>query len=162
MTVFLCGFMGCGKTTIGALLAKKLGVQLIDTDARIVEKEGLSIPEIFAQKGEGYFREIEAQTVRELAGKKAVVSCGGGAMLRDDTAAAAREKGCVVFLDVPFETCYARIRGDKNRPLVQQNSKEGLQEIFDARRGVYLQNASVVVSADKAPLEVAETIFRGI
>lgn len=63
MTIFLCGFMGCGKTTVGEILAKKLGLPLIDTDAYIVEQEGKSIPDIFAQDGEPYFRKKEAEAI---------------------------------------------------------------------------------------------------
>lgn len=81
MTIFLCGFMGCGKTTVGEILAKKLGLPLIDTDAYIVEQEGKSIPDIFAQDGEPYFRKKEAEAIRTLCTQNAVISCGGGAML---------------------------------------------------------------------------------
>lgn len=78
MTIFLCGFMGCGKTTVGEILAKKLGLPLIDTDAYIVEQEGKSIPDIFAQDGEPYFRKKEAEAIRTLCTQNAVISCGGG------------------------------------------------------------------------------------
>ena len=81
MTIFLCGFMGCGKTTVGEILAKQLGLPLIDTDAYIVEQEGRSIPEIFAQEGEPYFRKVEAQAIRTLCTKNAVIACGGGEVI---------------------------------------------------------------------------------
>lgn len=74
MTIFLCGFMGCGKTTVGEILAKKLGLPLIDTDAYIVEQEGKSIPDIFAQDGEPYFRKKEAEAIRTLCTQNAVIS----------------------------------------------------------------------------------------
>ena len=98
MTVFLCGFMGCGKSTTGKILAKNLGLSYIDSDEFIVEQEGMTIPEIFEKKGEPYFRKVEAEGIKSLCGKNAVVSCGGGAMLNSDTAAYARENGCVVFM----------------------------------------------------------------
>ena len=75
--IVLSGFMGCGKTTVGEILAKQLGLPLIDTDAYIVEQEGRSIPEIFAQEGEPYFRKVEAQAIRTLCTKNAVIACGG-------------------------------------------------------------------------------------
>ena len=87
MTIFLCGFMGCGKTTVGKVLSQMLRIPLIDTDEAIVESEGMSIPEIFEEKGEPYFRKVEAETVRSLCSKTAVAACGGGAMLNADTAA---------------------------------------------------------------------------
>ena len=76
MTVFLCGFMGCGKSTVGSLLAKKLGCGFCDTDELVVKSQGMTIPEIFAQKGEPYFRKVEAETVKSLCGKNTVVACG--------------------------------------------------------------------------------------
>ena len=82
MTVFLCGFMGCGKSTTGKILAKNLGLSYIDSDEFIVEQEGMTIPEIFEKKGEPYFRKVEAEVIKSLCGKNAVVSCGGGAMLK--------------------------------------------------------------------------------
>ena len=106
MAVFLCGFMGCGKSTIGRLAAKKLGCGFCDTDELIVEKLGMSIPEIFEQKGEPFFRQQEAETVQSLGLKKTVVSTGGGALLNDTTAEVAKNNGTVIFLDVPFEVCY--------------------------------------------------------
>ena len=106
MTIFLCGFMGCGKTTVGQILAKKLGLPLIDTDAYIVQQEGKSIPDIFAQDGEPYFREKETAAIQALCQKKAVISCGGGAMIKPENAAYAREHGIVVLLDESFDTCY--------------------------------------------------------
>ena len=117
MTIFLCGFMGCGKTTVGEILAKQLGLPLIDTDAYIVEQEGRSIPEIFAQEGEPYFRKVEAQAIRTLCTKNAVIACGGGAMLNPDSAAYARENGAVVLLNESFDTCYARIQATPTAPL---------------------------------------------
>ena len=102
MTIFLCGFMGCGKTTVGEILAKKLGLPLIDTDAYIVEQEGKSIPDIFAQDGEPYFRKKEAEAIRTLCTQNAVISCGGGAMLNPDSADYARKNGAVVRWTSPL------------------------------------------------------------
>lgn len=151
MTIFLCGFMGCGKTTVGEILAKQLGLPLIDTDAYIVEQEGRSIPEIFAQEGEPYFRKVEAQAIRTLCTKNAVIACGGGAMLNPDSAAYARENGAVVLLNESFDTCYARIQGDTNRPIVQRSTKEELHQLFDQRAGIYRAHASHVVDGGVSP-----------
>ena len=73
MTLFLCGFMGCGKTALGKALAKRLELPLVDMDDLIVEREGMTIPEIFDQKGEPYFRKVESRLVDELADRKSVV-----------------------------------------------------------------------------------------
>ena len=83
MAIFLCGFMGCGKTTIGKTLSRLLGCGYCDMDELIVKKAGMSIPEIFEKKGESYFRNMETELIKELGNFKGLVSCGGGAMLSD-------------------------------------------------------------------------------
>ncbi|MCM1024470.1 MAG: shikimate kinase [Prevotella sp.] len=161
-TVYLCGFMGCGKTTVGKILAKKLDCGFYDMDAYITEKEGMEIPEIFAEKGEKYFRETETAAIRELAGKSGVIACGGGAMLKKENAEIASSAGTVVYIDVPFGTCYSRISGDKNRPIVMNNTKEELEIIYDGRAPVYSENASVTVSGDGSAEDVAERILAAV
>ncbi|WP_298483571.1 shikimate kinase [uncultured Ruminococcus sp.] len=160
MTIFLCGFMGCGKTTVGEALAQKLGLPLIDTDAYIVEQEGKSIPEIFDQDGEPYFRQVEAQAIRTLCREKAVISCGGGAMLNPESAAYARENGAVVLLDESFQTCYNRIKDDTNRPIVQRSTKEELKALFEKRASVYRAHASHVIPGGVSPRQMAERILK--
>ena len=162
MTIFLCGFMGCGKTTVGEILAKKLGLPLIDTDAYIVEQEGKSIPDIFAQDGEPYFRKKEAVAIRTLCTQNAVISCGGGAMLNPDSADYARKNGAVVLLDESFDTCYGRIQGDTNRPIVQRSTREELHQLFDKRSGTYRAHASHVIPGGVSPEEMAERIMAAV
>ena len=153
MTIFLCGFMGCGKTTVGQILAKKLGLPLIDTDAYIVQQEGKSIPDIFAQDGEPYFREKETA---------AVISCGGGAMIKPENAAYAREHGIVVLLDESFDTCYQRIKGDTNRPIVQRSTKEELHALFDQRASIYRAHATCAVPGGVSPEQMAQRIIQAV
>ena len=160
MTVFLCGFMGCGKSTSGKLAAKKLGCGFCDTDDLIVQDQGMTIPEIFAQKGEPHFRKVEADIVTGLCGKQVVAACGGGALLNPDTAKACREGGTVIFLDVPFETCYERIAGDANRPIAASSTKEELRERYNTRREIYLAHSDIQIDAAGSPVETAELIAR--
>lgn len=163
MTVFLCGFMGCGKTTIGKLAAKKMGCAFYDTDELIVENQGMSIPEIFEKKGEPYFRQVEAEIVKSMCGKSAVISCGGGAMINPDTAKYVAEAGeKIVFLDVDFDTCYERISCDTNRPIVMNNTKEQLENIFNERHKAYLKNSTVQINASGSPVEMAEEVRRSV
>ena len=162
MTIFLCGFMGCGKTTVGKLAAKKFGVSFYDSDDLIVESQGMTIPEIFAQKGEPYFRQVEADIIRSLCGKKAVVACGGGAMLNPDSAAAAAESGEVIFLEVDFETCYERISGDSNRPIAASSTKEELEARFNARRDIYLKHSTIHIDSSGSPMRTVELITEAI
>ena len=158
MTIFLCGFMGCGKTTVGTLLAQKLKLPLIDTDAYLVKQEGRTIPEIFAQDGEPYFRKIEAQAIRDLCQENAIIACGGGAMLNPESAAFARKNGAVVLLDESFAACYQRIQGDKNRPLVQNNTKDELEALFQKRASVYRAHASHIIPGGVSPKQMVQRI----
>lgn len=160
--IYLCGFMGCGKTTVGKLLAQRLGCGFYDMDGCIVEKEKMEIPQIFAEKGEKYFREAETETIRELAEKSGVIACGGGAMLKKENSAIASAAGTVVYIDVPFETCYSRISGDKNRPIVMSNTKEELEIIYDGRAPLYRENSSVTVSGDGSAEEIADRIIAAV
>ena len=141
--IFLCGFMGAGKSTVGRALAKELNWQLLDTDQIIEECHG-PIPSIFEKQGEAYFRRLEAELALELKEKeRAVISTGGGFVLSQ----AVQENlqgSCVVYLEVPFEACYERIK-NSDRPLVKANSKEQLHEIFCKRDAVYRSVASACV-----------------
>ena len=95
--IILIGMMGCGKTTCGRLLARRLGRELVDTDALIVEREGRSIPDIFAQSGEDYFRAREVEAAGELARREGlIVACGGGLPLRPAAMDPLRETGTVM------------------------------------------------------------------
>lgn len=121
--VYLCGFMGCGKSTIGRLLAKKLGREFVDLDDYIVQREGMSIPQIFEQRGENYFREVEAVALSELSAAAGVVATGGGTLLKKENGDCAKSMGTVVFIDAPFDICYERIKGDKNRPIAYNSTR---------------------------------------
>lgn len=163
MTVFLCGFMGCGKTTTGKLAAKKLGCGFCDTDDIIVRTFDMTIPEIFEQKGEPFFRQAEREIVKSLCGKTTVAATGGGAMLDPETAKAAAQSGsAVVFLDVPFEDCYERIKDDTNRPIVVNSTKEQLHELYNSRRSVYLAHATITIDCSGSPVESADKIVSAL
>lgn len=157
MTIFLCGFMGCGKSTVGVKLAKALNVPFVDMDTYIEEQAGKSIPEIFAQEGETHFRDLETQAVRDLSDREGVIACGGGAMLRDVNARIAREHGTVLFLDVPFRTCYLRI-ANTDRPIVKRSTRQELYNLYRKRRGVYMRHSSQRIIADKSPTAIVQEI----
>lgn len=146
-SVYLCGFMGCGKSHIGRLLSSELGRELVDLDRVIVEREGMTIPEIFEKFGEPHFRSLEAKYIRELSGGY-IVATGGGALINDNTAEFARQSGLSVYINTPFELCYERIKNDSNRPLVVNNTPEQLRNIYDARSAVYRKNSMVMVNGN--------------
>lgn len=160
--VYLCGFMGCGKSTIGKMLARKSGCGFVDMDDYIVEREKMTIPQIFAEKGENYFRNTETAVIGELAEKGAVIACGGGAMLKKENADIASKNGVVVYIDVPFEICYERISGDTNRPLVVNNTKEQLEKIYNDRVPVYRANSAITIDGLGSAEEIASRIAEAI
>ncbi|MBO5574912.1 MAG: shikimate kinase [Ruminococcus sp.] len=157
-TIFLCGFMGCGKSTVGKLAAKQLGVEFIDLDEHIEQEEGMSIPVIFCKKGEDYFRDCETEQIKKLGEKSAVVATGGGAMLREENAVAARAGGKVIFIDTNFETCYERIKDDPHRPIAYNSTKQQLKERFEQRRPVYLAHSDVTLEGDLSAVQMAKLI----
>ncbi len=160
MRIYLCGFMGCGKTRIGKELAKETGMSFADLDSYIVEKEGISIPEIFEKYGEPHFRALEAKYIAEMP-DDSVVALGGGAIINENTAKTARESGKVVFLDVDFDICYDRIKNDSNRPLAYNNPREKVKELYDTRRPIYSQRSEITIKAVGTPKAIAGRI-RGL
>ncbi len=161
VTLFLCGFMGCGKSAVGRRLAKAVGADFIDLDAYIVKKAGMPIPEIFEKQGEPAFREMETRAIREMGNREPlIVATGGGALLRPENAALANRVGKVLFLDVPFPVCYRRIRGDKNRPLVVQNTRKGLEQIYRTRKPLYQAAATITVRGRPRLPDTVTTILR--
>lgn len=157
--VYLCGFMGCGKTTVGRLLARKLGKNYTDLDIYIVEQEGMTIPEIFEKRGEPYFRKLETEGLVKLAEAGGVIATGGGALLSDKNGETAKSAGLVIFIDTPFETCYARIKDDPNRPIAFNSTKVQLKERFDYRRPLYLKNSHHSVSGKGNPMSIVNRII---
>ena len=150
--------MGCGKSTAGKIAAEKLNCGFIDMDEYIVQKLGKSIPVIFAEKGEKYFREAETEAIKELAEKKCVIACGGGAMLKSENAEIARCKGKIIFIDVDFEICYSRIKNGRNRPIVNSSTKDELEIIYESRVPVYSTNSDATICGEGTPDEVADRI----
>lgn len=142
--IFLCGFMGAGKTSVGKALAKKLNFDFLDTDRLIEQKYG-QIPQIFAEKGEKYFRQKELELAKELISKEnVIISSGGGFVLSEEVQAVLKDS-FVIYLEVPFEKCYSRICRSE-RPLVRNNSKEQLLQIYNRRTSTYNSVSSIKIS----------------
>ena len=159
MRIYLCGFMGCGKSRIGKQLAKELGMSFYDLDAYIVEHESMTIPEIFDKYGEPHFRALEAKYIAEMP-DRSVTALGGGAIINDDTAATAKKSGTVIFLDAGFDTCYARIKDDPNRPLAYNNPEEKVRELYDRRYPVYSERSDIIIKAVGTPDAIVEEISK--
>jgi shikimate kinase len=138
--VVLVGFMGAGKSSVGRLLARRLGRCFVETDDMIVAREGRSIPEIFADRGEAHFRALEEEAVRLLALKSGdVIATGGGLPCREGRPAALRALGTVVWLRGDFETVYERARRVGARPMLAGRERDDVEALYRAREPYYRQ-----------------------
>ncbi|MEV5254825.1 shikimate kinase [Streptomyces werraensis] len=156
----LTGPMGVGKSTVGQLLADRLGVGYRDTDDDIVAAEGRAVSEIFVEDGEPAFRALEKEAVRQaLATHDGVLALGGGAVLDPDTRALlAGER--VVYLSMDVEEAVRRTGLGAARPLLAVNPRKQWRELMEARRHLYEETAKAVVPTDgRTPEEVAEAVL---
>lgn len=160
--IALLGFMGCGKTTVGRRVARKLGWRFFDTDALIEERVGLSIPGIFSCFGEEYFRELETETLRGLAKERCIVlATGGGLPVREENRRILWENFFTVFLRVSFPVLFERIRHSTNRPLLRRHRTPEELEALYRLRVPYYEQAHAIIDADfLTEEEVAEEIIR--
>ena len=143
--LFLCGFMGCGKTSLGNAVSRKLGCPLIDLDQYIVKQAGMSVPQIFDTFGEAGFRERETLALKELSQCNGVIiATGGGALVSPVNAKICRDNGIVVYIDVDFDTCYQRLQGDSNRPLAAKPQEE-LRQLYQARKSASQKTSDYTV-----------------
>lgn len=166
--IILYGFMGTGKTTVGRMLAMKTGSAFIDMDAEIVKRQGMSIPDIFAARGEKFFRQCEAELVQELAGKRgAVISTGGGTMRNPANVAALHGSGLVVYLIADVDTILERTQKQGERPVLDRASREtgsrraGIEQLIAERRTMYESvNPDLTVdTSNMTPLEIVTRIL---
>ena len=163
--VVLIGPPGAGKTTVGAVLAQRLGVRLVDTDALVEERTGRSIPDIFVEDGEDAFRALEQEAALEsLDQLQAVVSLGGGAVMQEAIADALRTSGHdVVFLDVSIADAAPRVGFDASRPLLVVNPRASWTRLMNARRPTYEELATLTVqTGGRTPEQVADEVVVGL
>ncbi len=163
MNIVLVGMRGSGKTAVGKLLAEKLGKRFIEMDELIVQKMGMSIPEIVSKHCWDNFREVEAELCREVAQLDDVVNAtGGGVVTRQENIRELRKKGKLVWLDVSLDTLLQRIGDDSNRPsLTGKSQREDMETILKERRPIYERAADYIIDTeDKTPEEIAEVIVQ--
>ncbi len=160
--IFLIGFMGVGKTSTSRKLSKRLHVEEADTDAMIVQREGRSIPQIFEESGEPYFREVETGVLTELAeSEPCIVSCGGGMAMQEQNVVKMRECGVIFFLTASPETVYSRVKDSTSRPLLNGNMNVPyIRQMMETREPKYRSAADIVIETDGCTsAEVADKII---
>jgi len=149
--VILIGFMGSGKSTIGVRLSYKMKMPFIDTDKYIENKLKRTISEIFAESGEGFFRDLETDVLKELLQDKAkyIISVGGGLPVREENRKLLKELGTVIYLKTSADELYERLKGDTERPLLQcENPKQKIEDLLNVREDFYADAAHVIVEED--------------
>ena len=160
--VILIGPMGSGKTTIGQLVASKLGIAFRDTDHVIEERAGKSVSDIFLEDGEDEFRILEKKVLRdELLSDDTVLALGGGAPISVDAQSALRAIASpVVYLDISLATVAPRIGFNRDRPLLLHNPRGQWQTLMEARRPIYESIADSVIDVnDKSESEIVTLIL---
>jgi shikimate kinase len=136
--ILLVGFMGAGKSTVGRLVARRLGRCFVETDDMIVAREGRSIPDIFREAGEARFRELEAEVLESLGLKRGdVIATGGGLPCRDGRMERLRSLGTVVWLQGDFGEMYARARAAGPRPMLVTRSPAEVEALYREREPYY-------------------------
>ncbi len=154
--------MGAGKTTVGRVLAGRLGRAYLDSDEQVQQTTGLTVPEIFEALGEAAFREAEKQALAAaLADGPVVVSVAGGAVLDPENRRMLKEAGTVVWLRAPVDTLAHRVGRGEGRPLLGDDPAAALARLYEERRPLYEELADIVVDVEElTPEEVVEEILR--
>lgn len=160
-SIVLTGFMGTGKTAVGKTLAHKLGCAFIDVDAEIEKEQKTTITNIFKEHGELKFREIESEMIKKLSEiENAVISTGGGAVLRQENMDNLRKNGVIVCLMASPETILKRICNNNDRPLLQvEDPLQKIKGLLEFRKPYYEKADIMIDTNGKNPIEVAEKII---
>ncbi len=159
--IILCGFMGCGKSTVGRKLSNRANMEFVDMDRYIEDKAGMTVKEIFKKYGEQKFRDMEREACRELAERSnLVIAAGGGTLTFPENVETLRRTGRIVLIDVKYELLCERLKHDKNRPLLQvENRNEKIRALLNERMPLYSRAASVVVNGNFGSDDVAANIL---
>ena len=161
--VGIIGATGAGKSTISDYLSIMFDMDIVEMDRVIAEREEMSIPDIFSTYGEEYFRDLETNLLIEMqAHKNTVISCGGGAALRERNVEEMKKNGRVVLLTASPEIIYERVKDSDDRPVLRgRKNVEGISELMEQRRGKYEAAADIVINTDnKTVLQICEELVQ--
>lgn len=158
--IFLIGFMGAGKTSVGKILAESLEMSFVDLDQEIEKGLGMTIPEIFSTHGEDFFRDAESEALRSVAqGERQAIATGGGVVLRGENWEVMEKKGVTIYLKAPADVLYNRVKNNSSRPLLQvDNPFEKVQELLSKRIPLYEKADLIVDTENLSPQEAVQEI----
>ena len=159
--IVITGFMASGKTVISNKLGELLKRDVLSIDSIIEENEGKEILDIFDERGESYFRNVEKEVIRKISQRSSIiVDCGGGVILEKENIDNLRQNGIIFFLSAPPTLVYSRIKGKKNRPLLNvKDPLEKIKELMKIRQPMYA-HADYIIKVDKKTVEqVCEEII---
>jgi len=162
VNIYLVGFMGTGKTTIGRVLAQKLGFQLFDSDHEIERLKGKTIPQIFADEGEPVFRQLEREFIDSGHPVQcSVVACGGGLVVQPGMLERLSDKGVVICLHASLETILKRTQGNKNRPLLDvEDPMERIRALYTKREPIYRRSGTLILTDGRPLLDIVSHVLR--
>jgi shikimate kinase len=163
--IILIGFMGAGKSTISEFLSTMFAMDIVEMDQVIAEREEMSIPDIFATYGEEYFRNLETNLLIEMQERKnTVVSCGGGAALREQNVVEMKKNGKVVLLTATPETILERVKDSDERPLLNGNKNVAfIGDLIEKRRQKYEAAADVIIRTDnRSIMDICEELIQAV
>ena len=162
--ITLCGFMGCGKSSVGRLLASMLNYKFVDSDDYIVKQSGMTVPEIFEKQGEAYFRDLEHDAIVDLAnGKDTIIATGGGVVTFERNTRVLRENTYLVMIDVCLPAVKERLKNCKNRPLIAGPDRmQKIERLYNERLPIYKAAAEYIVDGNGVPSEVAKRIIETV
>jgi shikimate kinase len=160
--IILCGFMGTGKSTIGRIVASRLGWQFVDTDHVIEARQGKTIREIFESEGEDSFRQLETDLCKELSTwTKHVVATGGGIVLRPENRMLLKQAGMTICLEAPAEEIFRRLQHATNRPLLAgPDPQQRIKELMEARAEAYGSLPYHLSTTGCKPSDTANLVIR--
>ena len=157
-SIYITGYMGAGKTTIGKALSKELDIAVVDTDQKIEEKQGKLIRDIFAEEGENIFRQYESEMLRSLSTSNMIITTGGGIVERAENRQWMKENGTVVYLYCDPYVIAERLREDITRPLFQKENIEAFVKKFENRRAYYEEADIHIDTTNKSVEEIMEEL----
>src|SRR5687768_8055135 len=162
VNLYLVGFMGTGKSTVGRAVAQKIGFHVLDSDHEIERLQGKTIPDIFAQDGEPAFRAMEREFIeRGHPAERTIIACGGGLVVQPNMLELLKSKGVVICLHASLETILARTARHRNRPLLAvENPEERIRTLYAAREPIYKQSGTVILTDERPLHDIVAHVIR--